>query len=156
MCPTSASTRTSSCGVGAFAIAVGTAAWFAAAWVAAGLSDSSQVLGFINAPDLQDFLLILYLGCLEVAFFEMMPWGYTAGQSLYKYSRWRWATAFAGISLVAWMTLFNPNGALTEVFKRTDVIAVLGIIAVLDIVLLVMWRLGPPAGEETGAAAEQD
>ncbi len=123
-------------------LAVG--AWFLAAAVADAFSEGDRLLG-IKAPDMQDFLLILYLAGIEVVFFQLLPWANSGGEALFRNSRLAWLIVFAGLAFIAWMTLFNPNGSLIEVFKRANVMAVLITIAVIDLLLLLLWRFGPPA-----------
>ncbi len=114
--------------------------WLGAWLVAETLGAGDRVFGFIDAPYMQDFLLVLYLSGVEVMFFEVLPLSGSGGHALFRYSRVAWAVLFTATAFAAWHTLFNPDGALIEVFSRVNVVAILVAVAIFDVVLFFVWK----------------
>jgi hypothetical protein len=133
-------------------LGVGITAWLASALVPV-LFDDGDALGRLSAAHLQDFLLVLYFTCIEILLFEMLPMLNSGGQALFRLNKPAWALAFAALLFVACMTLFNPAGDWADDFKGVNVAAVLGVVAVLDVGLILIWKFGTPS-PATAPAAE--
>jgi hypothetical protein len=83
--------------------------------------------------------LAVFLVALETMFFEMVPFAYSTGQTIFKWSKPVWAIVFLPIAFLFNHALLNPQSGFLDSFLVSDVRFMWFVLFVLVAVTVGLW-----------------